>query len=215
MVEWAGIEVGYLKEIAAMDRNETPKEEPFQYCGANHVALVCRDMAETVAFYDGILGMKLVKTLELPNGRGQHFFFDCGNGNHIAFFWFPNAPEAAPGIASMHRDYQTKGTQTAHASMNHLAIGVPLEKFDEYAERLQRKGLTLRILSHNDGPVHSSPDVNKDTWIRSMYFDDPNGIHLELAAFTRPFNASDVRHAPVNAKGEHVPMSGKVLETAV
>jgi len=198
-----------------MDSNKTPNEEPFQYCGTNHVALVCRDMAETVAFYDGLLGMKLVKTLELPNGRGQHFFFDCGNGNHVAFFWFPNAPEAAPGIASMHRDYATKGTQTAHASMNHLAIGIPLEKFDEYAERLQKKGLTLRILNHNDGPEHSSADVTKDTWIRSMYFDDPNGIHLELAAFTRPFNVNDVRHAPVNSKGEHVPMIGKTLETTV
>ena len=31
---------------------------------------------------------------------GQHFFFDIGNGDTLAFFWFPNAPEAAPGVAS-------------------------------------------------------------------------------------------------------------------
>jgi catechol 2,3-dioxygenase-like lactoylglutathione lyase family enzyme len=198
-----------------MDKNTRSSEEPLEYCGVNHVALVCRDMAETVAFYDGLLGMKLVRTLDLPNGRGQHFFFDCGNGDTIAFFWFPNAPEAAPGIASMHRDYATKGTQTAHASMNHLAISVPLEKFDEYAERLRKRGLALRILNHNDGPEHSSPDVREDTWIRSMYFEDPNGIHMELAALTRPHGASDVRHAPVNAKGERVPLGGKAFEDAV
>lgn len=196
------------------DKKKEADGEPFEYLGVNHVALVCRDMAETVAFYDGVLGMKLAKTLDLPNGRGQHFFFDCGNGNMVAFFWFPNAPEAAPGIASMHRDYLTKGTQTAHASMNHLAIGVPLEKFDEYAERLQRRGVALRILNHEDGPEHSSPVQTPNTWIRSMYFEDPNGIHMELAALTRPFTPADVRHDPVDANGKAVPLKSKSREPA-
>ena len=52
----------------------------FELRGFNHLALVCRDMAETVAWYADMLGMKLVKTLELPGGRGQHFFLDMGNG---------------------------------------------------------------------------------------------------------------------------------------
>ena len=47
--------------------------------GINHLALVCRDMAETVDFYTRVLGMPLVKTVQLPDG-GQHFFFDCGGG---------------------------------------------------------------------------------------------------------------------------------------
>jgi len=165
---------------------------------------VCRDMAETVAFYDGVLGMKLVKTLDLPNGRGQHFFFDCGMGGTVAFFWFPNAPKAAPGIASMHPEYLTKGTQTAHASMNHLAISIPLEKFDEYAERLKARGVSLRIINHEDSEQHASPVVTDKTWIRSMYFTDPNGIHMELAALTRAWRADDIRHDPVDAEGKRV-----------
>jgi catechol 2,3-dioxygenase-like lactoylglutathione lyase family enzyme len=84
-------------------------DDPMRYCGVNHVALVCRDMAETVDFYENVLEMPLVKTLDLPNGRGQHFFFDCGEGATIAFFWFPNAPAYAPGIASMHPDYLKVG----------------------------------------------------------------------------------------------------------
>ncbi len=69
----------------------------FELRGFNHLALVCRDMAETVAWYEDKLGMKLVKTLELPGGRGQHFFLDMGNGvDGIAFFWFPDAPEGVP-----------------------------------------------------------------------------------------------------------------------
>lgn len=180
--------------------------EPIRYGGVNHVALVCRDMAETVDFYTQVLEMPLVKTIELPAGRGQHFFFDCGSGDTIAFFWFPNAPEAAPGIASMHPDYRTVGSQTAHASMNHLAITVPLEKFDEYAERLRAKGLELRVINHDDGERHASEVVSERTWIRSMYFRDPNGIHLELAALVRPYGPEDVQHGPVNSRGERMPL---------
>lgn len=185
-------------------------DEPMQYAGVNHVALVCRDMAETVDFYQGVLEMPLVKTIDLPNGRGQHFFFDCGGGGTVAFFWFPNAPPVAPGIASMHPDYQTVGTQTAHASMNHLAINIPLAKFDEYAERLRKKGVSLRVLNHEDTEAHGSETVGDKTWIRSMYFRDPNGIHMELAALTRAYRPQDIAHDPVNAKGERVPLKHSV-----
>jgi len=54
--------------------------------------VVCSDMARTVDFYSGLLGFPLVKTVELPGGRGQHFFFDIGGGGSLAFFWFPDAP---------------------------------------------------------------------------------------------------------------------------
>ena len=58
----------------------------FALRGINHLALVCRDMQETVEFYTGVLGMKLVKTLEYANGS-QHFFLDMGNGRDaLAFF---------------------------------------------------------------------------------------------------------------------------------
>jgi catechol 2,3-dioxygenase-like lactoylglutathione lyase family enzyme len=79
----------------------------FQLQGINHLALVCKDMARTVDFYSNTLGFSLLKTIELPGG-GQHFFFDIGNGHALAFFWFPQAPEVAPGIASVRPDaFQT------------------------------------------------------------------------------------------------------------
>src|SRR6201986_1633421 len=69
----------------------------FQLWGVNHLALGCRDMAETGAWYRDVLGMKLVKTLEYPDG-GQHFFLDMGTGiDGISFFWAPPAPEGTPG----------------------------------------------------------------------------------------------------------------------
>ena len=73
--------------------------ERFQLQGINQLALVCKDMEETVDFYCNTLGLSLIKTIEIPGG-GQHFFFDIGNGDALAFFGLPKAPEAVPGIAS-------------------------------------------------------------------------------------------------------------------
>ncbi|HUL98189.1 MAG TPA: VOC family protein, partial [Mycobacterium sp.] len=72
----------------------------FALSGINHVALVCSDMARTVDFYGNVLGMPLIKALDLPGGIGQHFFFDAGNGDCVAFFWFRDAPDAVPGISA-------------------------------------------------------------------------------------------------------------------
>ncbi len=68
----------------------------FELGGINHVALVCSDMARTVDFYSNILGMPLIKALDLPGGQGQHFFFDAGNGDCVAFFWFADALIGCP-----------------------------------------------------------------------------------------------------------------------
>lgn len=178
-------------------------DAPMRYLGVNHVALVARDMAETVDFYENVLEMPLVKTVEFPNGRGQHFFFDCGGGGLIAFFWFRDAPPAAPGVASMHEDIRKDGAMTAHASMNHLAISIPLEKFDAYVERLKAKGVALYVLNHDDSPAGVADELHEGVWIRSMYFKDPNGIHMELAALTRAFRPDDIAHDPVDETGVH------------
>jgi catechol 2,3-dioxygenase-like lactoylglutathione lyase family enzyme len=187
----------------------------FNYQGINHVALVARDMAETVDFYVKVLEMPLIKTFDLPDGKGQHFFFDCGNGASIAFFWFPDAPKAVPGISSQHVDSDVNGQisiVTAHASMNHLAIAVPLERMDEYAEKLRAKGVHIDAFNHEDTERHRSTEVNEYTWVRSIYFKDPNGIQLEFAAFTRKFGPSDVCHAPRNEKGELVELDAFVRQ---
>ena len=82
-----------------MIKPDNPNPE-FQLGGINHVALVCSDMAKTVDFYSGVLGMPLIKSLDLPGGMGQHFFFDAGNGDCVAFFGFAEAPDRVPGVSS-------------------------------------------------------------------------------------------------------------------
>jgi catechol 2,3-dioxygenase-like lactoylglutathione lyase family enzyme len=190
-----------------------PGASPLQYTGVNHVALVCRDMAETVDFYENVLEMPLVRSIGLGN-QGQHFFFDCGGGSTVAFFWFPNAPEAAPGIASQHLDVRKDGAQSAIASMNHLAFSISDDRFDAAVARLKAKGLKVFVINHSDGPHPATPQPDKDTWIRSVYFRDPNGIALEIAALTRPFRGEDLVVDPVNAEGKPVPLKRKALQPA-
>jgi catechol 2,3-dioxygenase-like lactoylglutathione lyase family enzyme len=174
----------------------------FDIRGVNHLALVCKDMAKTVQFYRDVLGMPLTKTIDLPGGMGQHFFFDIGNGDSLAFFWFPNAPQAAPGVAAP-ANLPTRGSiATAHGSMNHIAFNVPLEKFDEYYDRLKAKGIDVTpVFNHDNSPTQASATVTDDVFVRSVYFFDPDGVCLEFAAWTKPMTDADVAHDPVDAKG--------------
>ena len=171
------------------------QNKEFELRGVNHLALVCRDMKRTVDFYSGLLGMPLVKTIDLPDGGGQHFFFDIGNGDSLAFFWFPDAPAAAPGIASPERS--GLDLRTAHGSMNHVAFDVSPEKIVEYRDRIKAKGIQVtQVVNHDDSPTQTRPEVDETTFVRSIYFFDPDGILLEFAAWQRDLGDGDVRHAP-------------------
>jgi catechol 2,3-dioxygenase-like lactoylglutathione lyase family enzyme len=168
-----------------------------EFRGVNHLALVCRDMGRTVDFYEGVLGMPLTKTIALPDG-GQHFFFDCGGGDSLAFFWFPNAPDAVPGISGP-RVRPDKGDLTsAHGSMNHVAFDVPPERIDGYVERLRDAGVECTdVANHDDSEFGIAAEMHDGVFVRSIYFLDPDGILVELAAWTRPLGPDDVRHEPV------------------
>ena len=186
----------------------------FEFKGFNHLALVCKDMARTVEFYRDVLGMPLVKTLDLPGGRGQHFFFDMGNGDSLAFFWFPGAPEAHPGIAAPSALPTQGDFRSAHGSMNHIALNVPAEKFDEYYDRLKAKGVEVtKILNHDNSATQTSDHMHDDVFVRSVYFFDPDGVCLEFAAWTKEFTDADVAHDPVTADG--IKKEGMIVQKAL
>lgn len=176
------------------------ENEKFELGGINHLALVCKDMARTVDFYTNVLGMPLVKTIELPMGMGQHFFFDCGGGDCVAFFWFPDAPEAQPGVSSAAALPGRGDLATAHGSMNHVAFNVPVDKFDEYVEKLAAAGVAVSDVSnHDDSEWTVSKELHEGVYIRSVYFFDPDGILLEFACWTRQLGAEDILVAPRTA----------------
>jgi catechol 2,3-dioxygenase-like lactoylglutathione lyase family enzyme len=181
-----------------------PKNTEFDFAGINHLALVCKDMERTVAFYSGVLGMALIKTIDLPRGMGQHFFFDVGNGDCIAFFCYADAPGAQPGVASA-KPGPIPGP-SAHGSMNHVAINVPADRIEEYHDKLVAKGIECtKVVSHDDSPMGASLEITPTTFVRSIYFYDPDGIALEFAAWTRDLpRDGDVKHIAVKTNAREL-----------
>lgn len=192
-------------------------EQTIQYGGLHHLALVCRDMERTVDFYTKVLGMKLKKGFDLDRGFGQHFFFDMGGGNELAFFWFRGAPPAVPGVASAaHLVGRPEGSiVSAHGSMNHVAFSVAPDAIDAYRELLISRGVDCTpVVNHDDvltgEDARTATGITDKTWLRSFYFFDPDGIMLEFCATLKAGSASC--DLPVNAEG--VKANGEQLAEA-
>jgi glyoxylase I family protein len=121
--------------------------------GVHHIALICRDVEETIRFYQDFLGFPLVELVENRDYAGSsHFFFDIGNGNLLGFFDFPGHDHPA-------------FTETI-GGVQHIAISMSAEQFDAAKKKFEQAGLDYL------GPDRGVED--------SMYFRDPNGIGLEL-----------------------------------
>jgi lactoylglutathione lyase len=130
----------------------------------HHVAYRCKDAKETVQWYEKHLGMKFVLAIaenEVPSTKApdpyMHVFLDAGNGNILAFFELPNSPP-------MGRDENTP------AWVQHLALKVAtVDELVQTKARLEAAGIAVI------GPTNH-------TIFKSIYFFDPNGHRLELAA---------------------------------
>jgi catechol 2,3-dioxygenase-like lactoylglutathione lyase family enzyme len=130
----------------------------------HHVAYRCKDAKETVLWYEKHLGMKFVLAIaedEVPSTKASdpymHVFLDAGNGNILAFFELPTQQP-------MDRDRNTP------AWVQHLALKVEsVDKLMEAKARLEAGGIEVL------GPTNH-------TIFKSIYFFDPNGHRLELAA---------------------------------
>jgi len=177
-------------------------EDGVKFEGVNHVAFVSEDMAKTLWFYCEILGFRLLKTLELPN-NGQHFFLDGGNNCAVAFFYFPDAPKRAPGLASIDIDgmLEGKGISTAVGSVNHVAFNVKRSRLREYRARVKSAnvGFVSPILYHSDITTSGySETIDENTVWESFYFVGPDGEYLEMTAQTeRAFTPErDIQHKP-------------------
>ena len=65
---------------------------------------------------------------------------------------------------------------------------------------LAAKGVEVTdVVNHDDSSEQQSPEVNETTFVRSIYFFDPDGILLEFAGWTREFAEQDIKHTPASA----------------
>lgn len=121
--------------------------------GVHHVALICRDVEETIQFYQGMLGFPLVELVENRDYAGSsHFFFDIGNRNLLGFFDFPGHD---------HPDFmETIG------GVQHIALSTDAANFAAARDKLDAAGIPYL------GPDRGVED--------SLYIRDPNGIGIEL-----------------------------------
>ena len=127
----------------------------FKTTNIDHVGVNTNDMEATIQFYCGILGMKIARTMRTPNG-GRHYNVEIGGGNSFAFF------ETTDDLA-----------KTGNQSLNHFAIPVSTnEEFEESMKLLQDNGVEVT-------------DVIERHWGKTFYFNDPNGIRLQIELQTK------------------------------
>jgi len=134
---------------------------PISTNGINHPALIGRNYEETVRFYTGVLGMRLV--LEQPNldDNGQtHLFFEAGPGQFIAYF----VPNKGSLPETPHRR-QVGG-------LLHLALNL-VGPIEDAMAALDAEGV------RHAGPIDRGYE-------RSIYFRDPNGAVIELLTWLIP-----------------------------
>jgi len=130
----------------------------------NHVAWRCIDAEQTRHFYEDILGLPLVHTIQadhVPSTGAYnpyfHIFFAMADGSCLAFF-----------------DLGDKRGATVSDDMpkwvHHFAMQVDtVEEVVAMKERLEKAGIdVIGITDHH--------------FVKSIYFFDPNGIRLEVTA---------------------------------
>ena len=99
--------------------------------------------------------------------------------------------------------------------MNHVAFDVAPEKIEEYRERLLAAGVDCtEIANHDDSEWGISDDMHPGVFVRSVYFQDPDGILLEFACWMREFTPADVSHVPAKASTPRRTATGGRAEPA-
>ena len=90
--------------------------------------MVARDVEETVRFYQGVLEFPLTEIFENRDYQGSnHFFFDIGNDNLLAFFDFPGL-DVGPYAEVL-------------GGLHHIAISVEPEKWEHLKGKLDEAGV--------------------------------------------------------------------------
>jgi catechol 2,3-dioxygenase-like lactoylglutathione lyase family enzyme len=102
--------------------------------GLHHVALLSADVERTVRFYQEVLEFPLTEIFENRDYKGSnHFFFDIGNGNLLAFFDFPGL-DLGPYAEVL-------------GGLHHVAISVEPERWRRLRARLDAAGVDYQMES--------------------------------------------------------------------
>ena len=132
--------------------------QKIQTQGVHHITLVGADRRTSIDFWEGVLGMPFVfEQPNLDNENESHLYFDPGDGRLITIF------------TKEDRDGDPKRTPTDPGCVHHLAFNVSQATWHQAEERLKERGI--------------EPALRDRGFMDSMYFNDPLGLLIELAAY--------------------------------
>jgi glyoxalase family protein len=125
--------------------------------GLHHVTLIVKDVARSVAFYRGVLGLRLVKqTVNEDDRSARHLFFgdeEGRPGTMITCLEYPQLDEGTVGVGSTH----------------HVAFSVGSDaELEAWRSYLESSGVACT-------------EMLDRTYFKSIYLRDPDGHILELA----------------------------------
>jgi catechol 2,3-dioxygenase-like lactoylglutathione lyase family enzyme len=118
------IRATYLKE----------SRPPSSARGVHHVALLSSDVERTIQFYQGLLEFPLTEIFENRDYAGSnHFFFDIGAGNLLAFFDMPGL-DLGPYAEVL-------------GGLHHLCISVEPQRWEHLRGKLDGAGVEYLLES--------------------------------------------------------------------
>jgi catechol 2,3-dioxygenase-like lactoylglutathione lyase family enzyme len=127
--------------------------------GVHHITLVGADRQTSIDFWEGVLGMPFVfEQPNLDNPAESHLYFDPGDGRLMTVF------------TNEERIPDPERTPTDPGCVHHLAFALSQATFAQTVERLDERGIR-----------HSG--VKDRGFMDSIYFPDPLGLLIELAAY--------------------------------
>jgi catechol 2,3-dioxygenase-like lactoylglutathione lyase family enzyme len=113
---------------------ESGERAPSSARGLHHAALVSGDVERTIRFYQGLLEFPLTEIFENRDYPGSnHFFFDIGNGNLLAFFDFPGL-DLGPYAEVL-------------GGLHHVAISVAPARWEQLRGKLDAAGVPYQLES--------------------------------------------------------------------
>ncbi len=128
--------------------------------GLHHITLVGTTREESIEFWEGVLGMPFVfEQPNLDNAAESHLYFDPGDGRLVTVF----TNDAREPVGRPEDD-------KVPGRVHHVAFAVSKATFDQAVARLDERGVR-----------HSG--VKDRGFMDSIYFHDPLGLLIELAAY--------------------------------
>jgi catechol 2,3-dioxygenase-like lactoylglutathione lyase family enzyme len=110
------------------------QRSPSSARGVHHVAVLCADVELTIRFYQHVLEFPLTDIFENRDYKGSnHFLFDIGNGNLLAFLDFPGL-DLGPYAEVL-------------GGLHHIAISVEPDRWEHLKGKLDAAGVPYQMES--------------------------------------------------------------------